>query len=336
MSSASPERLRLGIVGGGLVAQVAHLPALRGQEALFDVVALADPCAEVREQLGRRHGIARAVATHEELLDRDELDAVLVCSPNGHHARATLDALDAGCHVLVEKPLCLTPWDAGQIVERAVRAARTVQVGYMKRFDPAYEGLTQPLGLRHVATMTVDPGIGIKLRPRDFVAPSDSDGDALRRSTAEQVAAAVGSDDPRHVAPFSDAFLGALIHDVNLVLGLLDRAGEDVVRVTDAAAAPDGTLAFGTCELSRGGRWTAAWALLPGAEDFREEIRVFGDAGVQSLVLPAPYLGTHSYARQLRHFHDCIVDGTACRTPASQGARDIALLTEMYRRAVAA
>jgi predicted dehydrogenase len=327
--------VRIGVVGCGLIAQVAHLPALRALDELFDVVALADPCAGVRERLGRRYGVACTVATHEELLDSAAVDAVLICSPNGHHARATLDALDARCHVLVEKPLCLTSADADAIVERAARTGLTVQVGYMKRFDPAYEALAVGSPVRHVTSMTVDPGIGVTLRPPGLIAPPDAtDGfDA----TAEQVARAVGSDDPRHLAPFSGAFLGALIHDVNLVRGLLDRAGEDVVRVTDAGAMPGGTLAFGACELSGGGRWTAGWALLPGAASFREEIRIFTDDGVASLVLPAPYLApTQTYARELQHFHGCIVDGAECRTPASQAAGDIALLTEMYRTAIAA
>ena len=52
-----------------------------------------------------------------------------------------LDALDAGLHVLVEKPLCLAPADADAIAARAQQRGRVVQVGYMKRFDPAYERL---------------------------------------------------------------------------------------------------------------------------------------------------------------------------------------------------
>ena len=114
--------MRLGVVGCGLITQLAHLPALAAQSERFAVVAVADPSPRVREAVARRHGIAAAYAAHEDLLAHAGVDAVLVASPNGTHAQVTLDALDAGAHVLVEKPMCLTATDAGRIVEFAARA----------------------------------------------------------------------------------------------------------------------------------------------------------------------------------------------------------------------
>ena len=89
-------------------------------------------------------------------------------------------------------------------------------------------------------------------------------------------------------------------------------------------------------------------------EGFREELLLFADDGVRCLAFPAPYdasspsrlkvaSGTRrfepaarSYANQLEHFHACVTTGVPCRTPAEQGARDVALLTELYRAAMAA
>jgi predicted dehydrogenase len=353
--------VRIGVVGGGLVSQVAHLPVLRALDERYHIAALADPSARVRGALAARYGIPEVFAAHEEMLERARLDAVLVCSPSGTHAEVVLDALDAGLHVLAEKPLCLTQQDAAAIVERARQTGRVVQVGYMKRFDPAYERLLEHLpaadDLRLVTTTTVDPAIGERLRPSGFVAPDDVAPDVTRASqltTARQVAFAVGSDDPRHVRPFADAFAGALVHDVNLVLGLLDAIGADARRVTDAIGGHGGSLAYGAVELSGGARWTAAWMLLPGGGAFREDVRVFAADGVRSLAFPAPYHGSaptelrldgeisrswlpaaDNYARELEHFHACVTDGRPCRAPAEQGARDLALLTELYRAAIA-
>jgi predicted dehydrogenase len=350
--------VRLGVVGGGLIAQLAHLPALRELDRLFDVRALAEPSSRVRAALARRYGIAAAVADHGALLDGGELDAVLVCSPNGTHARVVADALDAGLHVLVEKPLCLTPADGDAIVARAQRAERVVQVGYMKRFDPGYERLLEALPetgrLRLAVSATVDPGIGERLRPAGFVAADDGDpafAAELRRDSAAQVASALGTDDPRHVAPFSDAVLGALVHDANLVLG----AHPGSWRVTDAAADEDGALAYGAWAHADGTRWSAAWLRVPAAGSFREELAFYATDGVLRLRFPAPYLGAapaqlsrdgdperrwstpgNGYVRQLEHFHACVTRGAECRTPAEQGARDVQLLTELYRTAVAA
>jgi hypothetical protein len=76
--------------------------------------------------------------------------------------------------------------------------------------------------------------------------------------------------------------------------------------------------------------------LLPGADAFTEDLRAYGDGGICRLSFPAPYEGpTESYRRQLVHFHACVTTGAPCLTPASQGARDVALLTELYRAVVA-
>lgn len=347
-------------MGGGLITQVAHLPALVGLDDRFRVVALADPSPRVRAALGARYAIPRVVADHEALLDGGP-DALLVCSPSATHAAVVLDALAAGLHVLVEKPLCITMGDADAIVAAARRSGRIVQVGYMKRFDPAFELLLGELpaaaDLRLITTTTVDPAIGERLRPVGFVAPDDVGAEErgrVARATAAQVAEAVGSDDPRHVRPFADAFLGALVHDVNLVHGLLDAMAATVGRVTDAIGGFDGALAYGAIDVGELARWTAAWMLLPEAGRFREDIRVFAADGVRALSFGAPYHGSaptrlrlegacsrewapaaNSYARQLEHFHACVAQGATCRTPAEQGARDVALLTALYGMAVA-
>jgi predicted dehydrogenase len=359
--SVTRDAVRLGVVGGGLITQIAHLPALKALTRHFALLALVDPSEQVRSILTWRYGIASSYATYEEMIDRTQLDAVLVASPNGTHARVTLDALEAGLHVLVEKPLCLAADDAAAIVADAERRRLVVQVGYMKRFDGAYEALREllpePRELELIDTATVDPGIGEMYRPADLVAPTDADPSAkreLRRCTEEQVARAVGSDDPRHVRPFSDAFLGALVHDVNLVLGLLEDLDLRPGEVTDAASAADGSLAYGACRLGDTATWTGEWTLAPGASAFSEELRVHAADGVRRLSFAAPYDASapsrlevaetarrfapaaRSYSSQLAHFHDCITTGARCRTPAAQGARDIELLTDLYRAAMAA
>jgi predicted dehydrogenase len=340
-----PERgepVRVGVVGGGLVAQVVHLPHLHDLAGAFAVAGLAEPDARRREWLAGRSGIPLACAGHEELIARGELDALLVCSPNGTHAEVALAALDAGLHVLVEKPLCLTVADATRIVEARDRAGRVVQVGYMKRFDPAYEALAADLRaergpVRHLCTLTYDPGLAAWFAPAG--APPAPPGSG------------------RPADPFSDVLLGALVHDVNLVHGLLDALGVAPGPVTDAWSAADGSGAGGAVALPGGARWTMAWLLLPGLGDFRERVQLFGADGLRELEFPAPYLrrapttyraaagvaGGHaersfrswheSYARQLEHFHACITRGEACRTPPEQAARDIALLTALHAAA---
>jgi predicted dehydrogenase len=347
------ERIRIGVIGAGLVAEVVHLPLLRALDDRFAVIALADPEPERRALAGRRFAIQAVHADHRALIDAEPLDAVLVCSPNGTHAAVVLDALDAGLHVLVEKPLCITSADAERIAAARDRARRVVQVGYMKRFDPAFEALLAdlPAGLvlDHVATTTWDPALahyfgGVPAARR---AP-----DPL---TTAQVVEAVGTEQPEHVSAFSDAFLGALVHDVNAVHGTLERLGAATpVRAIDAACMGGGRVVTGVAALPGGGRWAMAWMLLAGLGEFRERIELFAADGIRSLEFPAPYVlhaptryrrsaggdGGHltrtfgswrePYRLQLEHFHACVTAGAACRTPPEQARADIELLSRLF------
>jgi predicted dehydrogenase len=328
--------LRVGVIGAGLVAQAVHLPHLADLGERFAVAGLVDPDASTRASVARRHGIDRAFDDHADLLAAGGLDVVLVCSPNATHAEIVLDALAAGMHVLVEKPLALTVAEADRIVAERDRTGLVVQVGYMKRFDPAFEALLDDLEADppeplHLAAVTYDPGLAA-----DFGAGGRPAGPVDLRS---------------------DVFLGALIHDVNAVHGVLERLGRQVPgRVVDAFARADGAAAGGT--LAFGDlRCTLAWLRIDGLHDFRERIALYGAADIRELEFPAPYLRgaptryrrtasgrggnvaqafrswRESYARQLEHFHDCVVHGTPCRTPPEQSRADIACLTAMYEAA---
>jgi len=164
----------VGVVGGGLVAQAMHLHHLAGRPDLFELVGLAEPSATVREALGARYGIAGLHPHYGGLLDQGELDALLICSPAGTHAEVVLAALDASIHVFVEKPLCITLADADAIVAARERTGRVVQVGTMKRFDPAYERMLEELpetatSLRYVSVVVNDPEFVPYFRPGEIV-----------------------------------------------------------------------------------------------------------------------------------------------------------------------
>src|SRR5262249_23527898 len=137
--------VRVGVVGAGLVAQAEHLPYLAALGDRFTISAIAEPSRTVREALGARYGIPGLHADHRAMLDAGGLDAVVVCSPAGTHAEVVLAALDAGLHVFVEKPMCITLADADAIVAARDRAGKVVQVGTMKRYDPAVEAMLDAL-----------------------------------------------------------------------------------------------------------------------------------------------------------------------------------------------
>ena len=130
-------RLGLGIVGCGHVAEVAHLPALaRVPEIELVGIAEADP-----GRASRAAAHAPVFASVEALLEDPRVEAVAVLvPPAGHHAVAAA-ALDAGRHVLVEKPLALTVEDASSLAERAAAAGVVAMTGFnLRRLDVVRQG----------------------------------------------------------------------------------------------------------------------------------------------------------------------------------------------------
>src|SRR3977135_3051323 len=97
------KRLRVGVIGCGLVAQVMHLHYLRELSDRFEIAAICDLSEEVRTAMAREYAVPEHFATWQELVARP-LDALLVLT-SGSHAPIAIAAAKAGMHVLVEKPM---------------------------------------------------------------------------------------------------------------------------------------------------------------------------------------------------------------------------------------
>jgi predicted dehydrogenase len=355
--------VRVGVVGGGLVAQAEHLPYLSSLRDRFSLVALAEPSLTVREALGARYGLAGLHADYRSLLDAGGVDAVVVSSPHGTHAEVVLAALEAGLHVFVEKPLCITVADADAIVAAGDRAGKVVQVGTMKRYDPAVEAMMDALpdsakDLRYVSVVVNDPEFEPFFERGEIVRSTDVPRElieATRRQEAEQVTRAVGSGAQDVVRAFSESFLGSLLHDMNVVHGMLERMREPLpAEVVSGDWWNDGRAVYGALRLQNGARVDAAWIQLLDTFEYRETIQFMFAEEVHLLEFPSPWLKQHpttyrrsrkdgrsadarivnaydeSFSRELRHFHDCIVDGVPCRTPPEGARLDIDVLTQMF------
>ena len=355
--------LRIGVVGAGLVAQAEHIPYLSSLRDRFTIAALAEPSQTVREALGARYGIDDLHAEYRAMLDEGGLDAVVVCSPAGTHAEVVLAALDAGLHVFVEKPMCITLADADAIIAARDRTANVVQVGTMKRYDPAVEAMLASLpdsatDLRYVSVVVNDAEFEPFFEPGEIVRGNDVPQeliDATRRQEAEQVEQAVGSGDEAVVRAFSESFLGSLLHDLNVVHAMLARLGEPLpAQVVGGDWWNDGRAVYGALRLQNGARVDGAWIQLLDTFEYRETIQFMFAEELHTLEFPSPWLKQNptiyrrshrgdraakatvvsaydeAFSRELRHFHACIVDGTPCRTPPEGARLDIDVLTQMF------
>ncbi|MBN1242504.1 MAG: Gfo/Idh/MocA family oxidoreductase [Spirochaetales bacterium] len=128
--------LRVGIIGAGNAAANIHLPAYARMPDEVELVALASSDPARGAALGARFGIERIYASAGELFAAGGVDAVSVCVANRFHALATLGALEAGLHVLCEKPPAMNAAEAASMEAAAARAGKVLAYGFQTRFAP--------------------------------------------------------------------------------------------------------------------------------------------------------------------------------------------------------
>ncbi len=145
--------LRVGLIGLGEVAQLMHLPLLADDER-FEIAAISDVSPSLLMHIGKRYGVAKRYAAAEALIADPDLDAVFILTPDHLHAELLEQAIRAGRHVFIEKPACLTAAELRPIIELNRGNPKTVFVGYMRRFAPAFLALKarlpKPQDIRHV------------------------------------------------------------------------------------------------------------------------------------------------------------------------------------------
>ena len=132
--------VRVAVVGAGFMGE-RHARIYAGLPDV-ELVAVCDVRDGAARELGARTG-ARAYTDYRELLRRDDIDAVSVCTPDGLHREPCELAIRAGRHVLVEKPIATTAADAEAIADAAAKAGVVLLVGHCLRFDPRYDQARQ-------------------------------------------------------------------------------------------------------------------------------------------------------------------------------------------------
>jgi predicted dehydrogenase len=127
------DTLRTAIIGAGAITQVAHLPVLRKLKGV-ELCAVCDTDLPKARAIADRFAIKDAFDDIEEVLRYEELDAIVICTPNHLHEAHVLAALSAGLHVLVEKPLAVSTASAQRIIRAAEKKNRVVMVGMNHRY----------------------------------------------------------------------------------------------------------------------------------------------------------------------------------------------------------
>lgn len=132
--------LRIGIIGAGNIFERGYAPALEATDSVR-VTAVHDLDAGRAVAAATRFAGAEPVATADVLLGRDDVDAVLVLTPSHTHADIAIAALEAGRHVLCEKPMARSGADARRMAAAAARTGRRLMIGHTRRFDDRWTAI---------------------------------------------------------------------------------------------------------------------------------------------------------------------------------------------------
>ncbi len=131
------KKVKVGIVGCGGIANGKHMPSLKKLDNA-EMVAFCDIILERAQNAAAEYGAegARVYSDYNEMLRSEKLDAVHVCTPNNLHAPVSVAAMEAGCHVMCEKPMAKTVAQAQEMLDAQKRTGKKLTIGYQNRFVP--------------------------------------------------------------------------------------------------------------------------------------------------------------------------------------------------------
>jgi predicted dehydrogenase len=317
--------LRLGVIGCGRVFEKFHLPAI-GRVPEVELVAASDANASRLAWAERIPAPLRLLSSAAALINAGGLDAVLVLTPPATHAAIVVQSLEAGLHVLVEKPMALDVADGSRMVAAARGANRRLHVGFTRRFREPY---------RRLRRLLLEVG----------QASVESARFELSFSTAEWGAhSAFAGNDRQGGGPLDDVFS----HQVDLLDWLLGPA-EAVRAEADSGHTVRADLQIGSvtlhCRASQGSyrehlelflrdgsslraSGTGAAAARSGSRWWASKKAWLGDrlqlAGDR--VLGRPNTTLLSFERQLRDFHAAVRGLPSDGATGKDGLRTIALI----------
>lgn len=131
------QRIKVGIVGCGEIAQIMHIPYLKEMEEQYELVALCARSKKLAETLAEKYQVKKIFNDYEDMLEMRNLDAVLIL--NMDHAPVAMKAANAKKHIFVEKPIAFTLKEADDMINACNQNGVKLMVGYMKIYDPAFQ-----------------------------------------------------------------------------------------------------------------------------------------------------------------------------------------------------
>ncbi len=283
------QRLKVGVIGAGVIGQVMHLHFLRELHDRYEISALCDLSQETAAACARYYGVDSVFTDWRDLI-KEPLDAVLILT-SGSHAPIAIEAARAGLHVFCEKPMCFSALEGAEMIAAAKESHVVLMVGYPKRYDPAFirfvdEVFTLSDKKLMRVTTTESPFLPYVRHYPLLPPPSDVDATLLKALADDadtRLRAAIGTDDPFLVRQYQAVLLDTLVHEINTVRAALgEPASLDYVDLRDGHA---------TVLLGYDGPTAAIhWLETPEMTRYSMEFSMHAANGRAMLTFPSPYL----------------------------------------------
>lgn len=344
------KKIKVAIIGVGSISNE-HIKGYLA-DSNVELYAFCDINEERLKMMGEKYGITRLYTDEAEMLKAlPELDAVSVCTWNSAHAPCTIMALNAGKHVLCEKPMAMNAKQAEEMLEAAKRNGKLLMIGFVRRFGRDCD---------IVSEMTKNDRLGeVYYAKASYLRrnghPGGWFGDKSRSGGGPLIDLGVHVIDlVRYLLdkPLATSVYGATFQKLG------DRSNIKVAKAYVSAGAGEGKticdcedLAVATIRFDNGTVLSveASFSLNMGKEDC--SVQLFGTKGgvkigdsVELYNETDGYLsnvtlegktGFHggAFAEETAHFANCIINGTPCRTPAEDGVELMRILDAIYRSA---
>lgn len=129
--------IKIGIIGAGSIARFRHLPET-AMNPQAEIGAICDIVPHRAKEMAEKYH-CNAYTDYQKMLEQSDLDAIIVAATNTTHAVMTIAALQAGKHVLCEKPMATSLEEANEMIETAKKAGKKLMIAHNQRFDPAHQ-----------------------------------------------------------------------------------------------------------------------------------------------------------------------------------------------------
>lgn len=346
--------LNIGVIGCGSIVQTMHLPYI-WQLPYFRLNAICDISQSVVDNVGNQYNVKHRYTNYQELIKQPDLDAIFVATHE--HAEPAIAALNAGKHVLVEKPIAFNLSLADQMIQAAKENKRKLMVAYNRRFDPSFEwSLTQFRNMVNPKLIRVhDFGGSFAQIDEMYETYSRSDVpremiDAAKSKSKSEAIAAIGQNN-EHLANIYLSLVLLCSHDANI----LHEAFGPPKRILHVDIF-DNWFVLALLEYANGARCVWETGLLMGLRDWDQQISAYSDQKNIDVKFKRPWIKNmpteviikemeddvlvnkkvtptldEAFKREWQHFYECIVNDQEPITSGEKARNDIEFLINLIK-----